>query len=191
MSNHETDSVSREAVAFVLPLLQQWCRPGTTPIPLEGFRAAEYCQAVVGDYLVPVVQPNGFGRPLISVEVKGERAYTDNIWVELVSNIDAARGHTPSWMSRLRAELLAVAYLDVRAVAVLNFEKFQAWWKENELRWRAGVRIPGRSRTCEQKNLTVGVPVPFSAFGEAVGLAFYRPDETGRFVRVGAEDVGR
>lgn len=171
MGNIRRDiEVERQGIALVRPLLMRWVRPGADLIDTNNARQSEVWQRTIGDFVMPMRDGSFSG-----VEVKTERRYTANFFVETWSNRAFGRSRV-GWPYTLSADALVMVYLDVRAAFVLPMPRLYAWLFDfgNLYRHQHRERPVHRSADGEQSNNTCGVPVPFSELLKPVGGTCYR-----------------
>jgi hypothetical protein len=109
---------------------------------------------------------------IVSVEVKGEKKYTGNFFLEYWSN---RKRLTPGWMITLRADLLCYVFNDIEHAFIVELPKLQDWAfrQETERRDFDGHIYKYRLRpqgAYEQLNDTWGRLVPIEAVQHDVGL---------------------
>src|SRR5215510_326269 len=120
--------VEQRGMAALLPFLESRAWRGHVIQIAKGPLARTF-QRSFGD-LVIATGPGAAA----SVEVKVQRRWTGNAFLEVWSNKNlndrgsyVERGSTPGWMITCRADVLALHFLDIDTVHFLPFFRLQQW----------------------------------------------------------------
>jgi hypothetical protein len=163
-----TGGIEQVGRDLVRPLIESWIQPGCL-WDTNSARQTALWQRFMGDYAGKTL-----GRDeLVGIEVKTEQRYTGNLFVESWSNKSHYRTRD-GWIFTLNADVLVMVYLDVRAAMVMRLDKLKHWCLEEGNLYRFPEKLVHRSADGEQKNQTVGYPIPFVAILEPVGITCYR-----------------
>jgi hypothetical protein len=166
--------VEFEIMKMALPFIGEHSMDGRFVVTDKGRLSLEL-QKLAGD-VVFNHQTNG---NLVCVEVKGERRWTGNLFLEVWSNRTRL---TPGWLVTLRSDILLYGFLsgarseaepdfDTCPFYAMNLPKLQAWAFGH-----GGT--PGRvwgfkevvQHRYQQLNETVGYVVPIPVIAEAIGM---------------------
>lgn len=156
--------VEAQAMARLLPFIEQQSE-GRFVVTDKG-RLAPLLQQMVGDV---IFNARATGR-VFGVEVKAEREWTGNLFLETWSNRNledrdsrALRGSNPGWLFKLRADLLFYYFLNVDRLLVMDCFALQRW------AFGSGNREPNiwryreaKQRRFDQLNDTWGRIVPWT-----------------------------
>lgn len=156
--------VEAQAMTRLLPFIEEQSE-GHFVVTDKG-RLAPLLQQMVGDVIFNS-RTNGH---VYAVEIKAEREWTGNLFLETWSNRNledrasrALRGMNPGWLCKLRADLLFYYFLDVDRLLVLDVFALQRW------AFGGGKREPSiyryreaRQRRFDQANDTWGRIVPWT-----------------------------
>lgn len=135
--------------------------------------SAPVWQRTFGDF-IGVFRRDG---RLRSLEVKAERRWTGNLFLETWSNRTGnAELRRDGWMFTLQADLIAFAFLDADAVLVTDFRALKEWAFSDLGMYEFPERVPHLSLDGKQKNRTVGHIVPVAHLAQHVTLARYTRD---------------
>jgi hypothetical protein len=164
--------VERRGMAVLLPYLETRAWRGQVIQVAKG-PLARHFQQRFGDLLIAT----GPGA-VASVEIKVNRRWTGNLFLELWSNKNlddrashVERGSTPGWLVTCRADVIGFHFLDVDTVLFLPLFRLQQW------AFGVGDR-PGRvydfpercQRRYAQRNDTWGRIVPVDVLAREVGM---------------------
>lgn len=172
MSFRKDLSTAEQAMRMVTPLLESWKVPGTTLLDTNDAHQAELWQRTLGDVLM-TTRWDGKHK---GVEVKGEKTYTGNLFIETWSNREFGRQRI-GWAFTTQCDSLVMVYLDVRAAFVMRMQKLYTWCFEDGNLYRLmpeKERVVHQSKEGRQRNVTCGVPVPYSAVFPAINGVCYR-----------------
>lgn len=159
MSTDETEERGRQLVA---PLIGGWVKPGTAVLDTHRTRQPALWQRTWGDYLF--VSPSDV---LLSLELKVEERFTGNMFVETFSNQTTdPRFERSGWVYTLNSDALVCVYLDVAAAFAVNMPRLRRWCLEDGHLFDYPQKTPRR----EQRNRTIGHPVPYAAMWEPVDV---------------------
>ena len=120
--------IEERGFASLLPYLEQRAWRGQVILVAKGPLARTF-QKAFGDLLVATGQGN-----VVSVEVKAQRRWTGNLFLEVWSNKNlddrashTERGSTPGWLITCRADVVGFHFLDLDAVYFLPLFRLQQW----------------------------------------------------------------
>lgn len=160
--------VEAESWEILRPFIETKAYDGRYVRTAKGRLALEL-QKSVGDVLY-----NSNDATVHSVEIKAERRWTGNVFLERWSNRER---FTPGWLETLNCDLLLCHYLDQDRLLALNFPNLRKWLYHCE-RWKkptANAYPQVDQRTYVQHNDTWGYIVPVSDFPKVVLQGEYRP----------------
>lgn len=179
-----TDDIESQGKALVGPLLASWSRNGIV-IDTNHARSPVVWQRTFGDYLI--LCPSG---GLTSVEVKTERVFTGNLFIETYSNRSGDHLERRGWLDTLQADAIVYVFLDARAAFSLPFGRLRKWCIADGNLWRRGYRekLVHRSENGSQRNQTLGYPVPLAHLLDA-GLKCFRLTPRGTWEKCTLGDV--
>lgn len=143
-------------------------------------------QRSFGDFIIQ----SRFTGKLFSVEVKTERTYTGNLFVESWSSYipaDQDQSHARrGWIHTLECDYLLAIYLDTLFGFIIPFQSLQRWCCTGDnlsLKQRGYKEKSCRDwREMKQLNCTLGYPVPFKDFTEELGVRKYQFDTCGNWI---------
>lgn len=173
-------------VAMVTPLLQSWCAPNTAPIDTHTFAQAEMAQRTLGDYLLHCRDGKWRG-----VEVKSEEEWTTNLYVETFSNAVSGQYRRFGWVETLRSDYYVAVFLDVRVAVAMEFPALQTWWLGTGSEMDFRFKVPERSLSRKQRNITFGHLVPFTVLPKDVNAQAFRFADNGSFTPVPLASIER
>ena len=182
-----TSETEREGIRLALPYLQRMCKPGAEPLDTNRAKNSELLQRTIGDYLVPCVDGK-----LESYDVKTEREYTGNLFVETWSNRAAGVWEKLGWIYTLRSDYLMAIYLDVKAAFVIPYGPLYEWCitSGNLYVGNYRERLVHRSANGQQRNQTIGYPVPFSHIVDKLRIQCLRYFPEAGWVNSRLVDIG-
>jgi hypothetical protein len=180
--------VEREIMKLVLPFIGERAMDGRFVVTDKG-RLSKELQALAGDVLFNRIDPDTGNGRLVCVEVKGERKWTGNLFLEVWSNrsYDPAHPLRPGWLISSQADLLLYGFLtgarlpgepwyDTCPFYAMSLPRLQTWafgCGETPGRiWHPDFREVTQRAYC-QKNETVGRIVPISVLENEIGLRTY------------------
>jgi hypothetical protein len=172
----QTSDIGKLVVLEVRPLLElvsfngRYVRTDKGPL-------SRSLQERVGDVLY-----NSDDTEVWSVEIKGERKHTGNLFIETWSNRSR---FNRGWLDKLEADLLLYYFLDSKDLYAIRLQKFKAWafggcWGAAEYPAGNIYRFREVKQQCwEQPNDTWGRLVPIETIRAEVGLRHLRGPEFG------------
>lgn len=141
-------------------------------------KQSAYLQRLIGDHIVPT--PDG---AVSTVEVKTERRHTGNLFLETWSNrTEDGEFRRDGWVFTLRADTILFFFLDVEVCYCVPLNRLREWAFIEGNMYRHPERAAGMSVRGEQRNNTVGHPVPVDAMRAAVGITELRRTKGGVWV---------
>lgn len=153
--------VEDEGLVRLLPFVERHADRGHYVLTDKG-RLSKFLQETVGDLLF-----NKDGS-VYSVEIKCERTYTGNLFLETWSNrnLDDAESHSErgsnvGWLTKLRSDLLFYYFIDKDTLLILSTLAVKRWafgWNDTPGRLYSYKEV--RQRAYFQKNDTLGRLVP-------------------------------
>lgn len=127
-------------------------------VVIEKGRKAVHLQRTLGDMLIQ----SSRNRELVCVEVKTERRWTGNIFLETWSNLSGEEGRLkPGWLCTLDSDWIAFLFLDTGALYLCDFGELKEW----ALPERVFAYPEREQRQHAQLNRTVGHIVPIADLG--------------------------
>lgn len=181
----ESCDVGRAGVGYAMEFMRQRV-PGCELIDTSKMESvSEPMQKYFGDFLIQF--PNG-GRAF-GVEVKTERKWTGNLYLETWSNKAFGR-QTEGWMVCLRSQWLLYVFLGppVRLYSV-NFPTLWTWFFGGEGARGAADRLAERLTGATQPNKTHGRLAPIRTLMEQCGMREFTRGEAGVWEEVVPEAV--
>lgn len=164
------DSLDTEAQGMrdVLPFIGERAENGQFVVTNKGRLSAEL-QTKYGDVFM-----NKPGGEIVSVELKTERDWTGNLFIETWSNMPVKKG----WFHTLDADFLLYYFLDVRTLYVMEFKRLREYLFPRLDRFREREQ-----RKCRQLNRTWGRLVPVTQLVRHAGAREYTLKEDGTWLR--------
>jgi hypothetical protein len=137
------------------------------------FYDAEFWQRTHGD-VIYTSRIDGRHR---TVEIKTEKKWRGNLFVETWSNCAWGR-QRPGWSAtQVSSELLTI-WLDVMKAYKVESRNLFAWFYEMGNGRRFNEVVPYQCLKGVQKNVTKGVPVPLDVLAKSCGGLFFQHDGT-------------
>lgn len=180
----QAQMVEAEAMVRLRPWLREYAENGQYVVTSKG-TLAPFIQEIIGDM---AFNRRGDER-LYSVELKAERKWTGNLFLETWSNKNlecrsshAERGSNYGWLFKLRADLLFYYFLDTDRLYIFDFFRLKQWAFG---RSGAAGRIydfpeKGQGRY-QQLNDTHGRIVPLDVLHREVGWKLVYPQQLALF----------
>jgi hypothetical protein len=164
--------VEQRGMATLLPFLETRAWRGQIIQVAKG-PLARHFQKSFGDLLIAT----GPGA-VATVEVKAERRWTGNLFLELWSNKNLddrashiERGSTPGWLVTCRADVIGFHFLDVDTALFLPLFRLQQWAFGVDDRAARVFDFPERrQRRYVQRNDTWGRIVPIEVLAREIGM---------------------
>ena len=164
--------VERRGMAALLPYLETRAWRGQVIQVAKG-QLARHFQQRFGDLLIAT----GPGAAA-SVEVKVQRRWTGNLFLEVWSNKNlddrashVERGSTPGWLVTCRADVIGFHFLDADTVLFLPLFRLQQWaFGARDHSARVFDFPERRQRRYAQRNDTWGRLVPADVLAREVGM---------------------
>ena len=164
--------IEERGFASLLPYLEQRAWRGQVILVAKGPLARTF-QKAFGDLLVATGQGN-----VVSVEVKAQRRWTGNLFLEVWSNKNlddrashTERGSTPGWLITCRADVVGFHFLDLDAVYFLPLFRLQQWaFGTGENQGRIYDFREVHQRRFVQSNDSWGRIVPMDVLAREVGV---------------------
>lgn len=146
------------------------------------FRNRVDAQRYWGDYLIDN------GHETVVWEVKTEREYTGNLYLESFSNAHPGPHQRPGWLVTSHADRLAIVFLDRRIAMILDRKKLQDWFIGGSMYGE----YPARPPRDPQRNLTLGYLVPWRKIPHPdVLLCCLHFHESGEWETLAAESLAK
>jgi hypothetical protein len=121
-------AIEAKAMAVLVPFLTERAHDGRLVLCNKG-PLAKRLQETTGDAIF-----NSDPDTMWTVEIKAERTFTGNLFLETWSNRNledryrhAERGSNRGWMDKLVADLLLYYFLDVDRLYIINLFKLKQW----------------------------------------------------------------
>lgn len=120
--------VEAQAMVRLLPFVEERAQSGRYVVTDKG-RLAPFLQEIVGDVIFNDKQDR-----MWSIEIKAERRFTGNLFLETWSNRNlenpdshARRGSNVGWLAKLQADLLFYYFLDVDRLFIGQVFALKRW----------------------------------------------------------------
>lgn len=153
-------NIEFQAVQELEPWLRQISKNGQFVAINKGGLAAKL-QPIYGDYFY-----NSHNSELISLEIKAEKKFTGNFFLETWSNLSR---YTTGWMFKLNCTLIGFYFLEEpqKSLRILDFASLLSWAFKNKRIYRY-PEVP--QKKYEQLNDTWGRLVPIDVLRREIGF---------------------
>ena len=166
----EASLVEHRGLAVLLPYLEERAYRGRLVSTAKG-PLARTLQRSFGDFFINIDADT-----VRSLEIKVERHWTGNLFLETWSNLNledreahAEHGSTPGWMVTSRADLLLFYFLDTDDLVTVPLLRLKRWAFGSGTEGGIYAWPEKRQGRFEQRNDTWGRCVPVGHLVEAVG----------------------
>lgn len=170
--------VERQGEEWAFELYARYGVPRDRVIHTGRARQPALLQRLIGDHIVPMRDGT-----VSTVEVKTERRHTGNLFLETWSNrTPDGEFRRDGWLFTLRADTVLFFFLDADVCYATPLNRLRDWAFIDGNMYRYPERAAGMSVRGEQKNNTVGHPVPVDDMRAAVGIVELRRTKGGIWV---------
>lgn len=160
--------VEAQAMVRLLPFLEEHTQSGRYVVTDKG-RLAPFLQEIVGDVIF-----NDRQARVWSIEIKAERKFTGNLFLETWSNRNledaashARRGSNVGWLAKLQADFLFYYFMDVDKLLIGQVLALKRWaFGYGEVEGRLYDYKEVRQSKYAQQNDTLGRLVPIADLRE-------------------------
>lgn len=170
-------AIEAQAMVILLPFIKERAHDGRFVLCNKG-PLARYLQETTGDAIF-----NSDADTVWTVEIKAERKFTGNFFLETWSNRNlddrdnhARLGSNRGWLDKLRADLLFYYFLDCDQLYIINLFRLKSWAFGHDDEPARLERFPEkRQGRYQQRNDTWGRIVPIETVKREVGFRLVYP----------------